>query len=45
MSLSLSDSKRHKKVETSLRKKWPGNAALKKKKISRVILKDNAASF
>ncbi len=33
------------KVEISLRKKLPGNAALKKKKLSRVLLKDNAPSF
>jgi hypothetical protein len=29
--LGLSGSKRHKKVEISLRKKLPGNAALRKK--------------
>jgi hypothetical protein len=34
--LSLSGSKRQKKVEISMRKILPGNAALKKKKLSSV---------
>ncbi len=45
MYLSLSGRKRRKKVEISLRQKLPGNAALKKKKLSRVLWNYNAPSF